>query len=397
MNLTIQIMNLAKRLLFTLQGRLILAILFSFTLGSFLPEDCISLFFTISLILKGILECLTPFLVMSCMIYTITSLSSEAFIFMVVLATAIFLSNFIASMIGYFGIAIIYPDSTNLGAIAIKETSISPLCSTRVPKILNNDHGLLLGIAIGSLLAIWNDSKINRYADLLRKKIMSLFFHAVVPMLPLTVLGFMLKLNYEGSLEMLFTESIKDILYIFLIIYIYIVFIFLVLSRFSLSRFQFYIKNSLMPYITAATAMSSMVALPFSIKAAEQNSGKTSLASVVIPATVNIHQVVASCFAPSLAMVILLSYGHGLPGIEAYAYFAFAHGVAKFAGAAVPGGAILIVLPLMEQYFCAFSEEMSSIMIAIYLLVDPIISSGNTLANQAFCILIGRIFKRKFK
>ena len=60
---------------------------------------------------------------------------------------------------------------------------------------------------------------------------------------------------------------------------------------------------------------------------------------------------------------------------------------ARFATAAVMGGAIFIMLPY--ETYLNFTPEMIAIILAFNLVLDPIVTSSNVLANGALC----RIFE----
>ncbi|BDU61517.1 hypothetical protein HM2_06850 [Candidatus Rickettsia kotlanii] len=95
------------------------------------------------------------------------------------------------------------------------------------------------------------------------------------------------------------------------------------------------------------SAMSSVISMPLSIIGAENNKA---LARTVVPITVNIH-LVGDCFAtPILAYAILKSYGLAEPTLFNYFIFTFYFILAKFLVAAIPGSAIIVMLPILEQY-----------------------------------------------
>ena len=53
---------------------------------------------------------------------------------------------------------------------------------------------------------------------------MRFFFKIITPIIPPMVLGFIVKLQYESGFAVLLSESMRNILYIFLIIHAYILF-----------------------------------------------------------------------------------------------------------------------------------------------------------------------------
>jgi Na+/H+-dicarboxylate symporter len=66
---------------------------------------------------------------------------------------------------------------------------------------------------------------------------------------------------------------------------------------------------------------------------------------------------------------------------------------AQFAIAAVPGGGILVMLPLLETHL-GFSGEMSALITALYILFDPAVTIMNVLGNSALVIFISKLFAK---
>ena len=86
------------------------------------------------------------------------------------------------------------------------------------------------------------------------------------------------------------------------------------------------------------------------------------------------------------------SFGVAEPGFLSYLIFAAYFVMAKFSVAGVPGGGILVMLPVLESYL-GFNGEMLSLITALYILFDPVITCANVLGNGGFAITIERFFK----
>jgi len=136
--------------------------------------------------------------------------------------------------------------------------------------------------------------------------------------------------------------------------------------------------------------MSSAATMPLTIIGAENNVKNKSLVESVIPATVNIH-LVGDCFAtPILAYAVLKNFGLDEPSLMNYIIFVLYFVLAKFSVAAIPGGGILVMLPILEIYL-GFTGEMMSLITALYILFDPVITCANVLGNGAFAKIIDHI------
>jgi Na+/H+-dicarboxylate symporter len=111
---------------------------------------------------------------------------------------------------------------------------------------------------------------------------------------------------------------------------------------------------------------------------------------------VNIH-LIGDCFAiPIFAFAIMKSFGIAEPAFASYLIFAGYFVMAKFSVAAVPGGGILVMLPILETYL-GFNGEMLSLITALYILFDPLITSANVLGNGGFAMGIGNLAEGKLR
>ncbi|MDE6431840.1 MAG: cation:dicarboxylase symporter family transporter, partial [Opitutales bacterium] len=153
------------------------------------------------------------------------------------------------------------------------------------------------------------------------------------------------------------------------------------------------LKNMLPAAITALSTMSSAITMPVTILCTEKNVKHKDLASSVISTTTNIH-LLGDCLAiPMLAYALLKYYSIPEPTCVEYLVFTIFFVIAKFSVAAVPAGGIIIMTPILEKYL-HFTPEMSSLIIAIYMIFDPIVTSFNVLGNGALAKLIDQLYDK---
>jgi Na+/H+-dicarboxylate symporter len=81
------------------------------------------------------------------------------------------------------------------------------------------------------------------------------------------------------------------------------------------------------------------------------------------------------------------------PAFLDYLTFSFYFVLAKFSVAAIPAGGIIIMIPIIEDYL-GFNSEMISLITAIYVLFDPVITGANILGNGGFAMLVNKIYSR---
>jgi Na+/H+-dicarboxylate symporter len=200
-------------------------------------------------------------------------------------------------------------------------------------------------------------------------------------------------MQYDGILEQIVQVACPLIALIIIVSFLYLLFLFSVASNFDFKVFSKYIKSILPVALMGFSTMSSLATMPITLKVAEKNTGNAEVASLTIPITSNVH-LLGDCIAiPLVALSLLLSFGNEFPSFTTYSTFAICFAFAKFSVAAVPGGGILVMLPVLDKYL-GFSGEMLNIITTLYMVFDPIVTVINVLGNSVLVILISKLFKK---
>ncbi|MES2273562.1 MAG: cation:dicarboxylase symporter family transporter, partial [Chlamydiota bacterium] len=137
------------------------------------------------------------------------------------------------------------------------------------------------------------------------------------------------------------------------------------------------------------TSGCSLSTMPWTIDGAAKNLRNPQFAKAVIPATTNIQQI-GDCIANTFLCFLIYRHFYGInPDLLTWFHFSLIFVLARFATAAVIGGAIFIMLPIYETYL-SFNPEMIAIILAFNVVLDPIITCCNVVANGALC----RVFEK---
>jgi len=382
MGLTLKIKTFALPLIF-LGG-----VFFSLFFADLILINVKSFLYSISLSIKNILIFCLPFIIFFLVFSSISKLGTRALKYIAIIIPLICCSNFLNTMLSYFSSINFLNFDLNTLEQETKD-SLNPYFVLELKNIISNDFSLLFGVLSGLFSGIFFPnlaSRISEHFD----KFTKIFFKFLIPIMPFFVMGTILKLEYDGILESIFKQYLP-VLVIFLISAYGIVFIeFVLVSRFNFSKLIFYIRNICPAIITAFGAMSSAAALPLSIKAAEKNLKDKNNAGIIVPATVNIHLVGDCFFIPMIAIAAMKTFGIGEPTFIQYIIFSLHFVLAKFAVAAIPGGGVLVMLPIMQNYL-GLSSDMLALVTALYILFDPLITMCNVLGNGVFAIAFDKI------
>jgi Na+/H+-dicarboxylate symporter len=170
----------------------------------------------------------------------------------------------------------------------------------------------------------------------------------------------------------------------------YLILWLLVAASFKLRRAVEIFKTTFPAIVTAFSTMSSAAALPFSLEAAEKNTGNKVLADAVMPLTLNFHMVGDTILVPVMAMTVASAFNHPLPSVFDFVMFGLFFVLNKFAGGGVPSGTIMVTIPVLRTYM-GFDDAMIAFIVAFYGIIDPIATSGNVSANGFFVIIFQKM------
>ena len=363
---------------------IILAIIF---LDPWIPLILKQILYSISLSIKSIIIMLLPFIIFGLLFKAVVMLSNKATKIIGLILVLVCCSNFISTFLSHY--VGIYVYNFDLSMVMPKEISgLSPLWSLELPKLIANDVAMFGGIILAIIASKFFKTRAVKISNSLEYGIGKMLKFLVF-MIPLFVAGFIVKLQYDSVIMTI----VKDYALIFILIalaqFSYISMLYLLLNNMIIINYITNIKNMIPAAIIGFSTMSSAASMPLTIIGAEKNAENKDLARSVIPATVSVH-LIGDCFAiPIFAYAVLKSFGVAEPSLLNYMIFALYFVLAKFSVAAVPGGGILVMLPILEKYL-GFNSDMMSLITALYILFDPVITCANILGNGAFAKMIDR-------
>jgi len=367
---------------------LLVLILSIVTLGNWIPSSLQSVLYALSLSIKSCIVFALPLVVFGLLFKTTVNFAEKASKLVFLILVFICCSNFISTLFSYsvgtfayqFNLSISFPD---------EKVSLLPAWNFSLPKIIGNDYAMFSGLILGAILGKLKPAFANEIA-LGLEKIIKVILKAILAVIPLFIAGFVVKMNHDQIMSYILRNYSLIFILIASAVFTYIALLYFVFSSLNIQKAFLSLKNMLPAAIAGFGSMSSAAAMPLTIIGAEKNAESPDLARSIIPMTVNVH-LIGDCFAiPIFAFAVLNSFGVAEPSFLNYLIFAGYFVLAKFSVAAVPGGGILVMLPILEQYL-GFQAEMLSLITALYILFDPVITSANILGNGGFALGTERI------
>lgn len=375
--------------------QLVLSITIAFIANTFISFETVSIFFTLSCFIKELLMAVLPFVIFSYISAAILDLEQRAPLLILSLLILVTCSNAFTVLVSYgVGMSILpWIATAGSGPITALHETVSPLYCLGIPQLLSPDRAMLCGLGFGLFFSFLKVPKISAAISHMRGWVNIALKKGFIPLLPLYVFGFVLKMAHEGTLDMLMKNYGQVFLLTCTLIIVFLSSLYLIAADFRPKRFFSLVREMIPAGITAFSTMSSAATMPITLAATEKNMGDAQFTQLVIPTTVNNHLMGDALSIPLIGLAILLLSGFPLPTFESYLIFVFYFCLAKFSTAGIPGGGVIVLLPVLQTHL-GLSPEMTSLVATLYILQDPIITGANVMGNGAFALISYKICKK---
>lgn len=355
--------------------------------GHFVPLEAKVFLYSISLSIKEILLFIMPFIVFILIFSSINNLKQSAIKFIILLVITIFLSNLTSSLIAYSIGNIIVKNSHSMRNVGEYKETITTLWSLELPQFISNFQAVACGFIFSMIMSVLLPKRSKELSYKMLDLNLFVLKAFLMPVIPVFVLGLVLKMQHDQVLSAILKNYTVIFIIITSITYIYIFLLYGVASSFKIKKWIMSIGNMMPALVTAMSTMSSNATMPVTLEGSKKNVKRHEIVSSVVPITASFHLVGDCFFIIILSMII--SSGHTTDYITFLLYFL----LFKFAIVAVPAGGIVVMLPILEKYL-QFSPEMLSLITALYIVFDPIITSANVMGNGAFVMIFTKLHKK---
>lgn len=363
--------------------------------GRFVPEDVVRFFYTFSLLFKEVLGMLLPVIIFSFVLNGILSFKKNAPVVLFSLIALVFMSNAFVALLTYLFASVALPMvtcSVATGAFEVPD-ALSPFVSVSLPSLIGSEKALLAAIGIGLIFSFIQTPVVADGIRRVKELIEAFLRYIFIPLLPLYVLGFLLEINNRGVFIKLFEYYGGAFMLIVLMQLCFLLGYYFIASGFSITRAWGAIKNALPSYLTAFSTMSSTATVPVTIDCAQKNTGNRPLAEMSMPIMANVHLLGDAISTPLLALVSTSLFLGCMPDLYHYMSFVVYFCTAMFAVSAIPGGGIIVMIPVLKSQL-GFTSEMVSIIMALYLLLDSFGTAANVMGDGALVMILNKVLKK---
>lgn len=363
---------------------------FMFFIEPVMPLVLKQFLYSLSILIKSTIIFVLPLIIFGLLFKTVVGFTNGATKIILGLLVLMCLSNTISVFLSHFVGQTIYNLNFSTLANTNQSNQLEPLFSIEFPTLIPNSLALLFAVILGIVLGKTHQEKakqLSKVFDNIVQKILS----GIMYMIPVFIFGFLVKMCHDGTLTSILKDYSQVLMFIIVSQFAYIFVLYFIMNKFSFKKFLENMKNMFPAAVSGFTTMSSAATMPLTILGVKASTKNKEITTSTIPVTTNIHTI-GDCFVITiLAYAVLKGFNFPEPSFYQYMMFMMYFVITKFSSAGVPGGAVLVVLPGLEKYF-GFNAEMLSLITTLYILFDPIATSGNVLGNGLFAKFLDNIF-----
>ncbi len=365
-----------------------------FAIAPFLKFGLPQGLYTISHALKEVLLWIVPVMMTVFIAFTLRSFDKAAPLFLGVLVVFEMMSN-LSSVWFAYATATLTTSWIQIPALETTPMALKPLFTLpfKRPEWWSANRGFLMGITLGFVSMIPQFHALGAILDKGKTGLERFIVGYFSPLMPLFILGFVAQMHASQVLPHFWGPALPLFMVLTIMTAVYLSLLFFASAQGSAVQAWKHFKNMAPAGGIAFTSGCSLSTMPWTISGVGKNMDDPHLAKSIIPATTNIQQV-GDCLINAFLCCLLVKAFHGnLPPLTQWISFSMAFVLARFATAAVMGGAIFVMLPLYEAHL-GFSEAMLSLILTFNVLLDPLVTSTNVMANGALCRCFEQVWQR---
>ena len=376
--------------------RIAIAILIGILLGFVAPMWLAQIFATFNAVFSQFLGFMIPMIIVGFVTPAIADIGSRAGKLLVVTAVIAYLATFFAGFLSYVTGTLSFPSliggEENI-ALVEDGAKVLPYFTVEMPPLMAVMTALVLAFMLGLGIAFSSGNALRNGFTEFRNIVSKTIDTAIIPLLPIYILGIFLIMTVEGQVGMILKCFIKIIIVIF-ILHVFILVLQYCIAAIFAKKNPFKMLRTMLPaYFTALGTQSSAATIPVTLRQAIQMGVREDIAGFVIPlcATIHMSGSTLKIVACALALLIMHNQPHDL-GL--FCHFIGMLGITIIAAPGIPGGAIMASIGLLQSTL-GFDDQMVALMIALYIAMDSFGTACNVTGDGALSVIINRFFGRR--
>lgn len=384
---------------FGILPKIIAAIFLGIIIGMVSPEWLVRLFATFNGLFSSFLEFIIPFIIIGFIASGIGTMGRGAGQMLGVTTGLAYVSTILAGLIAFFAAKALYPvlleNQTNQSFASPEEALLSAYFTIEMPAVMGVMTALLVAFTIGLGMASIKGEALLKVMNEFKEIVVKVINSIIIPLLPFHIFGIFANMTQGGQIASIMSVFAKVFVMIIVLHLLMLALQYAVAGTVSKKNPYTMIKSMMPAYFTALGTQSSASTIPVTVAHTKKMGVKGKVAEFTVPLLATIHLSGSTITLVSCSMAVMMLQGME-SGFAQMFPFILMLGVTMIAAPGVPGGAVMAALGLLESML-GFSDNMISLMIALYLAQDSFGTACNVTGDGAISAIAERFLPKKDK
>lgn len=384
--------------------RIIIGIIAGILAGSFLPDEVNRIFITISALFSTFLKFVIPLMILAFVTMGIADLTQGAGKLLGITAVIAYASTLVAGTAAYVVGSNLFPHFISadiISSIGNPESGmLSAYFSIELTPVIDVMAAVVLAFIMGLCISSMRGKEIgdstynifNEFSKIINRVLNT----AIIPLLPLYILGTFTNMTVSGQTFMILSVLWKVFIVVISLHLIYLVLLFCFCGFIGKKNPVELLKNQIPGYLTAIGTQSSAACIPVNLNCAEKNGIAKEIRNFVIPLCANIHMAGSMITITCCVTSVLLMNRMPL-NLTIIVPFIMTLGIAMIASPGAPGGSIMSALPFLPLVGIGTDSALASLLIALYITQDSFGTACNVSGDNAIAVMIDTIYHKFIK
>ncbi len=384
---------------FGILPKIIIAIILGIVIGMIGPVWMIRIFATFNGLFSSFLEFIIPFIIIGFIASGIGVMGKGAGKMLGITTGLAYASTILAGLIAFIAAKTLYPvilkNQVAQSFSNPEDALVSPYFTIEMPAVMGVMTALLVAFTIGLGMAAIKGEALLNVMDEFKEIVVKVINSIIIPLLPFHIFGIFANMTQGGQIASIINVFAKVFVMIIALHLFMLILQYTVAGAASKKNPFSMLKIMLPAYFTALGTQSSASTIPVTVERTKKMGVKNKVVEFTVPLLATIHLSGSTITLVSCAMAVMLLQGVDSNFIQMLPFILML-GVTMIAAPGVPGGAVMAALGLLESML-GFSDNMLSLMIALYLAQDSFGTACNVTGDGAISALTDRIVPDKNK
>ena len=385
-----------KKIKLGLFPKVVIAIILGALLGLILPEVGVRILKTFNVLFAQLLKFVVPLLVLGLVTPSIANLGRGAGKMLLTVMVIAYCSTVLGALFSY-GVASnvlpLYLTPGELATSSVHEKEFLPFIDLKIPPICDIMTALVLSFVIGLGTVITGARALKKGFEEFGEIVKVTIEKVIIPLLPVYIFTMICEMSAKGVIDVVMGTGVKVIATGVILSILYLIVQYCIAGIIARKNPFKMLWNMIPAYLTGFSICSSSACIPVTYECTLKNGVRRDIADFTVPLCSTVHMCGSTIKLTVTSVAVAYMFGEPI-GIGLFIQFALMQAISAVAAPGVMGGVLMASVGLLGTIL-GFTDEMTTLMMTIYLALDGYGPAVNVSGDGAITVITDAIFGKK--